>query len=195
MAQIITLQILVRDNDEERIKQGITDMLTVAQTPVDPDDQESQPWLASWSIKDIEPANEAVEEVLAGGGHEVDSILEKDFVVCFAGQPDNLAFRSKELGPVSLDLATKYGPTSIRIVNGVMEQEWQTWKQSTRAYISIAPYGLKRFVAKVMDAAEPGREAEAALKAFELWAETGEDAREKVLRIHPAERLISVRPA
>lgn len=194
MAHIITLQLLVRDNDEENINQALQEMLTEAQSPVDPDDEEVQPWLASWSIKSIDPANEAVEEALLIRGEEVESILDKDFVICFAGSPAHMAFRSNDYGPVCLDLATKYGPTSICSSLNLLGEQWQEWKDRTRAYVTIAPYGLQRFTAKVMGEAIPGRETEAALKAFELWANSGEQARAKVEKIYSHENIISVRP-
>ena len=73
MAQVITLQILVRDDDSQRIKEGLQDMLAAAQSPVDPD-TDAQPWLAGWSIMSIDPVNVVVEKAVAGGGENLASV-------------------------------------------------------------------------------------------------------------------------
>lgn len=190
MAQVITLQILVRDDDTRRIEEGLKDMLAGAQSPVDPD-ADTQPWLASWSIKSIASANEAVEKAVAAGVEDLDTLLEQQFVICFAGATSDKAFFSSEYGPVPLDLATIYTAESIhdpyidRMGGG-----WRQWKADNNAYVTKAPHGLTRYTAKVFDA-QVG--AQGQLKAVELWATSDEHAREMVEKGYAHENIVSVR--
>ena len=50
MAKIITLQILVDDDDEARIADGLNDMLRCAAQPVDPDDADARSWIVDWRL-------------------------------------------------------------------------------------------------------------------------------------------------
>ena len=134
MAKVITLQVLVRDDDTQRIEDGLQDMLAAAQSPVDPD-AEDQPWLAGWSIKSIDPVNEVVEKAVAAGVEDLDSLLEQRFVICFAGAKPDEQFYSSSYGPTSLDLATQFSAASVREELGLTEQGWQEWKDKTKVYI------------------------------------------------------------
>lgn len=191
MAKVITLQIIVRDNDEQRIEEGLKDMLTAAQSPVDPDYADAQPWLATWSIKSIEPLNELVEKFVATDREELPTILEQEFVICFAGAQPEDQFYSSNYGPSSLDLATKFSAASVREDLGLTEDSWQEWKSKTKAYITTAPYGLTRYTAKIFDdhLGEQGQ-----LKVIELWAANDENARGMVERDYACENIVSVKP-
>lgn len=189
MAKVITLQILVRDDDTQRIEEGLKDMLAAAQSPVDPD-ADTQPWLAGLSIKSIDSVNEAVEKAVAGGVEDLDSLLDQQFVICFAGAKPDEQFYSSSYGPTSLDLATKFSAASVREELGLTEQGWQEWKNTTKAYITKAPYYLSRYTAKVFDA-QAGEQGQ--LKAVELWAPNDEQARELVAKDHAYENIVSVR--
>jgi len=188
MAQIITLQILVRDDDTQRIEEGLKDMLAAAQNPVDPD-EDTQPWLASWSIKNIGPVNEVVEKAVAAGGADLATVLEQQFVICFAGAQQHEQFYTS-YGPASLDIATKFSAASVREELGLTAQEWQEWKAKTKAYITQAPHGLTRYTAKVFDA-QAGEQGQ--LMVTELWAANVEHARDLVERDHACENIVSVR--
>lgn len=50
MAKIVTLQILVDEDDESRIADGLNDMLRSAATPVDPDDADARSWVVDWRL-------------------------------------------------------------------------------------------------------------------------------------------------
>lgn len=50
MAKIVTLQILVDEDDEARIADGLNDMLRTAATPVDPDDADARSWIIDWRL-------------------------------------------------------------------------------------------------------------------------------------------------
>lgn len=189
MAQVITLQILVRDDDTQRIEEGLKDMLAAAQSPVDPD-ADAQPWLASWSIKSIDSVNEVVEKAVAGGGPDLANVLDQQFVICFPGTKPDQQFYSTAYGPTSLDLATKFTAGSIREAVGLTEQEWQEWKTKTKAYITKAPYYLTRYTVKVFEG-QPGEQGR--LKETELWAANDEQARDMVEREYASENIVSVR--
>lgn len=189
MAKVITLQVLVRDDDTQRIEEGLQDMLAAAQSPVDPD-ADTQPWLAGWSIKSIDPVNEVVEKAMAAGVEDLGSLLEQQFVICFAGAKPDEQFYSSSYGPTSLDLATPFSAASVREALGLTEQGWQEWKDKTNAYVTKAPHGLTRYTAKVFDA-QAGEQGE--LKAVELWAANDEHARELVEKDHAYENIVSVR--
>lgn len=190
MAKVITLQIIVRDNDEQRIEEGLKDMLTAAQSPVDPDDADAQPWLAAWSIKSVEPLNELVEKFVVTDREELPTILEQEFVICFAGAQPEDQFYSSTYGPSSLDLATKFSAASVREALGLTEDSWQEWKIKTKAYITTTPYGLTRYTAKIFDdhLGEQGQ-----IKVIELWAANDENARDMVERDYAGENIVSVR--
>lgn len=191
MAQVITLQILVCDDDTRRIEEGLKDMLAAAQSPVDTD-ADAQPWLASWSIKSIESVNEAVDKAVAAGGEDLANVLDQQFVICFAGTKPDQQFYSSSYGPTSLDLATKFTAGSIREAMGLTEQGWHEWKAVTKAYITKAPYYLTRYAVKVFDG-QPGEQGQ--LKETELWAANDEQARDMVERDHAYENIVSVRPS
>lgn len=191
MAQVITLQIIVRDDAAQRIEEGLNEMLSESQRC--PDELESEgcePWLASWSIKSIEPVNEVVEKALTAGGEELQTILEQEFVICFAGAQPVDQFYSSTYGPSSLDLATKFSAASVREALGLTEDGWQEWKAKTKAYITKAPYGMTRYMAKVFDdrLGEQGR-----LQDVELWASKDAHARDMVERDYAFENIVSVR--
>ena len=50
MAKIVTLQILVDDNDEARIADGLNEMLRTAAQPVDPDDADARSWIIDYRL-------------------------------------------------------------------------------------------------------------------------------------------------
>ncbi len=50
MAKIVTLQILVDDNDEARIAEGLNEMMRTAAQPVDPDDADGGSWVVDWRL-------------------------------------------------------------------------------------------------------------------------------------------------
>lgn len=50
MAKIVTLQILVDDDDESRIADALNDMLRSAAQPVDPDDADARSWIVDWRL-------------------------------------------------------------------------------------------------------------------------------------------------
>lgn len=50
MAKIVTLEILVDDDDESRIADGLNDMLRTAAVPVDPDDPDARSWIVDWRL-------------------------------------------------------------------------------------------------------------------------------------------------
>lgn len=193
MAKVITLQILVRDNDEQRIEDGLKDMLTAAQSLVDPDDQDPKPWLASWSIKNVDSVNEAVEAALESGGEELESILEKEFVICFGGARIDEAFYSSAYGPTSLDLAKKFSAASVRECLGLTEQGWQEWLDKNKAYVVQTPYGLTRYTAKFLEPSSQGESALSGIKTLEFWASDDDQARDKVEQAYPCENIISVK--
>lgn len=196
MAKLITLQLLVRDDDEQRIKDGLRDMLMHAQTPVDPDDLDAKPWLATWAIHSVDSVNAAVDEALAIGGDDLVSVLETEFVICFAGASLQESFYSSLYGPTSLDRATKFSAASVREALGVNEQDWQEWSAKTRAYVTQAPYGRTRYVANVMVPASTGGAAGAEqLKTIEFWADGEDHAREKIEGLHGSGNIVSVRSA
>lgn len=195
MAKLITLQLLVRDNDEQRIEDGVRDMLTQAQTPVDPDDPDTKPWLATWSVKGIESVNEVVEAALVAGGQDLECVLEQQFVICFAGAIPEEAFYSSTYGPTSFDLATKFSAASVREELGLSEEGWQEWCAKTKAYVTQAPYGLTRYAAKVMVPGPTGEAGKEQIKTIEFWAEGEDHAREKIEGLYACENIVSVRPA
>lgn len=51
MAKMLTIQLLVDEDDETRIARGLDDMLRAASTPVDPDDADSGSWLVDWHFR------------------------------------------------------------------------------------------------------------------------------------------------
>lgn len=195
MTRVITLQLLVRDDDEVRIEEGLREMFTVAQTPVDAEDEDLRPWLASWSIKRIEAVNEVVAAELAGGAAARRSILDGEFVICFAGARAEEAFYSSTYGPTSLDLATKFSAASVRDALGVTEQGWLEWCNKNRAYVTRAPYGLARYTAQIRMSNPQGEDAEALEhhKLVEVWATDAEAARVSLEVIHGRGNIVSVR--
>ncbi len=50
MANIVTLQILVDEDDDSRIADGLNDMLRTAAQPVDPDDADARSWIIDWRL-------------------------------------------------------------------------------------------------------------------------------------------------
>ncbi|EWS66634.1 hypothetical protein Y695_00042 [Hydrogenophaga sp. T4] len=195
MAHVINLQILTRDNDVQRIEEAVQDMLTAAQAPVDMDDQDSQPWLASWSIKDISRANEAVEEALLRNSDELESILEKDFVICYARERTEEAFYSKAYGATSIDLATKFDARCIREAVGLSGAEWLEWKSKTNAYVVQAPYGKCRYnLVAGEESSRSGDDVERS-RTVELWAGNDDQALEEVQKSYPGLRIDKVVPA
>lgn len=192
MAKIITLKILVRDDDTQRIEEGLKDMLAAAQSPVDPE-ADTQPWLAGWSIKSIDPVNDVIEKAVTAGVEDLDSLLEQQFVICFAGATSDKAFFSSEYGAVPLDLATIYTAESIhdpyidRMGGG-----WRQWKADNNAYVTKAPFGMSRYIAQVFEA-QAGEQGQ--IKVTELWAANDEKARELVERDHDYKNIVSVRPS
>ena len=50
MAKLVTLQILVDEEDESRIADGLNDMLREAAKPVDPDDEDGRSWIIDWRL-------------------------------------------------------------------------------------------------------------------------------------------------
>ncbi len=50
MAKLVTLQILVDEEDESRIADGLNDMLREAAKPVDPDDADGRSWIVDWRL-------------------------------------------------------------------------------------------------------------------------------------------------
>lgn len=191
MAQVITLQIIVRDDDAQRIEEGLNEMLSESQRcPEELESDGCEPWLASWSIKSIEPVNEVVEKAVIVDGEELPTILEQEFVICFAGAQPGDQFYSSTYGPSSLDLATKFSAASVREALGLTEDGWQAWKAKTKAYITKAPYGLTRYTAKVFGdhLGERGQ-----IKVVELWAASDKSARDIVERDYAGENIVSVR--
>lgn len=51
MAKIVTLQILVDDENEARIADGLNDMMRMAATPIDPTDAHGGSWIIDWRLK------------------------------------------------------------------------------------------------------------------------------------------------
>ena len=50
MAKIVTLLILVDEDDDSRIADGLNDMLRTAAQPVDPDDADARSWIIDWRL-------------------------------------------------------------------------------------------------------------------------------------------------
>ena len=50
VAKLVTLQILVDEEDESRIADGLNDMLREAAKPVDPDDADGRSWIIDWRL-------------------------------------------------------------------------------------------------------------------------------------------------
>lgn len=50
MAKIVTLQILVDEDDDSHIADGLNDMLRTAAQPVDPDDADARSWIIDWRL-------------------------------------------------------------------------------------------------------------------------------------------------
>ena len=50
MAKLVTLQILVDEDDDARIADGLNDMLRAAAQPVDPDDVDARNWIQDWRL-------------------------------------------------------------------------------------------------------------------------------------------------
>lgn len=189
MTKVIALQMLVRDDDTQRIEEGLNEMLAAAQSPVDPD-AKAQPWIAGWSIKRIDLVNEVVEKAVAASVKDIGSLLEQQFVICFGGTKPGEQFYSSSYGPTSLELATKFSVASVREELGLTEQEWHEWKDKTKAYVIKAPYYLRRYTAKVFDA-HAGEQGQ--IKEIELWAANDEDVRDMVERDYACENILSVK--
>lgn len=195
MAKLINLQLLVRDDDEQRIEDGVRDMLMQARTPVDPDDPDVKPWLATWSVKGIDSVNDAVAQMLGQDSEAIDAILETQFVICFAGASLDQAFYSSNFGPSALDLATKFTAASVCEALGLGEQDWRRWCDANKAYVTPAPYGLARYAAKVMVPGELEVAGAEEVKSIELWASDEQQARESVEATYGRDYIVSVRPA
>lgn len=50
MPKIVTLEILVNEDADDRIVDGLNEMLAVAQLPVDADVDDSSPWILDWRL-------------------------------------------------------------------------------------------------------------------------------------------------
>ena len=76
MATIVTLQILVNDDCESRIADGLNEMLRAASLPVDADDPGSPQWILDWRLADrrgnlfVEDVPEPAALALLDGSYE-----------------------------------------------------------------------------------------------------------------------------
>jgi hypothetical protein len=73
MAKLVTLQILVDEDEEGNITDGLNEMLRSAATPVDPDDADARSWIVDWRLawgdsgEMILPVPEEINDAICNG--------------------------------------------------------------------------------------------------------------------------------
>jgi hypothetical protein len=184
MAHVATIRVLVRDDNKERVLQGLHEMLQAAQTPVDPQDPGQQSWLAEFTVDHLQLANPFVAKALLEGA-DAQGLLDTDYPMfspsAFDGEG---AFWSETHGWVDIKLATAF------TAGDPIDAEF--W-QGTDAYLMPRPVGLTFY--RVLLVESPNQaELDHTPIAFECWAENKDHANEQAQNAYPGCKILEVNP-
>jgi hypothetical protein len=110
MAHLVRLNILVDDENEASVCDGINEMLRVAQQPVEED---GKSWIVDWALDNVRPTlteldDSIVNETYAEGDFIRDWVAFSEAQAKCSPEDGNLGFWSNEYGWTTLDLATKF---------------------------------------------------------------------------------------
>ena len=127
MAMLVTITLLVDDPDEVRVTDGVKEMLSAAQTPV----EEGQPsWIVDWAVDAVQPVLSELDDSIVNETYE-DGDLSRDWVVFSATEAqrdtddERYGYWSNEYGWTTLDLATRFDPIKRNLPSiGVPDAVW-----------------------------------------------------------------------
>lgn len=112
MAHIAIIKVIIDEHDEARVTDGLNEMLSAAQAPVD--EEESKSWIVDWSIEAVEEAHIELDDSIANDTYQEGDFL-RDWVLYSASEAnangDGAGFWSNSYGWTTLDLATKFDGT------------------------------------------------------------------------------------
>jgi hypothetical protein len=109
MAHIATIKILIDDQDEARVIEGLNEMLQTAASPID----EAEPFqrIVDWEIEAANPAHIELDDSIANEAYEKGD-FQRDWVLFSASEAsangDGAGYWSNSFGWTTLDLATKF---------------------------------------------------------------------------------------
>lgn len=182
MAYLATLHVLVDDDDESRVLDGLNEMLRAAQAPVQAGDP---PWIVDWSIAETRRANDVLQESIASGTYE-EGDLSKQLVIFSPSEAiaagDGAGFWSNDHGWTSLDLATRFDAAARRNLphSAAMDAVWMH-----------APHGLSFHRLMVLEPSDVDA-AHPTPIAFDCWAQDSGHAAERALNAYPGCSVASI---
>lgn len=182
MAYIATLQVLVNDEDEARVRAGLQDMLRLAQEPVDryATGPQDPLWLADFRVATVDKANPLLSSALTAGTYS-ERLLDGELIIFSASEAmqshERAGFWSNTFGWTTLDSATSFGADSgeVKLPSSVgMDAVWL-----------LAPPGQHFFNVEM--------EFDGTIKRREpVWSESSEGARSAMVAEYPGWRVLSV---
>lgn len=109
MAHLVTLTLLINDDNDGHVCDGVNEMLRTAQQPIE---QGGDFWLVDWSLDNVRPTLKELDKSLTKGSY-AEGDLQRDWVAFSAKEAatdpgSNYGYWSDNFGWTTLDLATKY---------------------------------------------------------------------------------------
>lgn len=178
-AHIVTIKLLVNEPDETRVYDGLNEMLSTAQSPVD----DEPPWIVDWKFDAVMLANQTLSDSIASNTYAEGDAFS-DWVIFSRSEAvaqDGAGFWSNGYGWTTLYLATKFDSIDLEYpLSAGMD-----------AMLMLAPYGMSFYRLKLVVAhssVHPPEKGEPF--SFECWAQNYERAVEQAENAYPACRVL-----
>lgn len=184
MAHIITVRILVDEPSAERAVSGLSEMLTTAAQPIDPDEDSGGAWIVDWSVGSAQPVNDTLKDSICNGTYAKGDAFD-DWVIFSRSEAvasgDGAGFWSNTYGWTTLDLATKFDAHQFHLPHSARMD----------ATCMRAPYGMRGFLASLIESPD-NAELDHTPIAFECWAANADHAREQAENAYPACKVLEI---
>ena len=182
MAHIATIQVLVRDEDEARVRAGLLDMMRIAQEPVDryATGPQEPLWLADFRVATVDKANPLLTAALEADNYN-ERLLDGELIIFSASEAmqseERAGFWSHTFGWTTLETATRFGADSgaVSLPASIgMDAAWM-----------LVPHGQHFFIVEL--------ELDGVLKRCEpFWSGTLDEARAAAVAQYAGWRVLSV---
>jgi hypothetical protein len=183
MAYIATVKILVDDNNESVVYDGINEILRDAQ--MGGPNGECQDWVVDWKFDSVEPVGEELNDSIANETYEEGDAFA-DWVIFSASEAranDGAGFWSNEYGWTTIDLATKFDAIERERAHGGprsagMDAMWM-----------LAPYGMEFYRLMLVEHPDDTTLDQTPI-AFECFAENYDHAVEQAKNAYPGCKVL-----
>lgn len=173
MAYLATVTILIDEADEARACDGISEMLTAAQQPVEED---GESWIVDWSIDSVATTTDELDDSICNDTYAEGDAF-RDWVIFSRSEAvaqDGAGYWSNEYGWTTLDLATKFDAINReRPLSAGMDGVWM-----------LAPYRMEFYRLLLVEFPDDQSLDQTPI-AFECWAENLDHAIEQAENAYP----------